>query len=85
MRAIGHSPPKLDPRKIYKFQQRRFEDSTDYFTRVKERLHSLRAIDAQILDYFDRLHEARYGDCKHDYLNRAKKEVSATENIHGRQ
>ena len=72
---------KLNARNKYaNYRQRSFEDTTDYFTRFQECLSMLRAVDTQVLeegqqalDFFMRLDEARYGDCKHDYRNRTNK------------
>ena len=80
---------KLDARtKYYSSRQRSFEDTVDYFTRFKECLRMLRALDAgvpdedlQALDFFMRPDEARYGDCKHDYRNRAKKAETQQQDI----
>ena len=80
---------KLDARDKYNnCRQRGFEDTADYFTRFNECLRMLRAVDAQVpdedqqaLDFFSRLDESKYGDCKHDYRNRANKAETQLQNL----
>ena len=80
---------KLDARNKYaNFRERSFEDTADHYTRFNECLRMLRAVkgqvpdeDQQALDFFMRLDEAKYGDCKHDYRNRANKVETQLEKI----